>query len=185
MGPRDADSAASLPGVTGDMSALDLQSLWNIAEDTQGPALALQFLSDFFSLQQARVSRILATLAEEDPAGSANAVRSLHTASSMAGAKHIAERCAIILPLVGARNFTSARVHATALQCDVEALTAASPHAAGASGGPAWFHASCPRLECGEAAPWNGTESRTSIRPGCHARLASAGVPGQDSGDAC
>ncbi|BCW77924.1 Hpt domain-containing protein [Paenarthrobacter sp. 22069] len=127
MGPRDADSAASLPGVTGDMSALDLQSLWNIAEDTQGPALALQFLSDFFSLQQARVSRILATLAEEDPAGSANAVRSLHTASSMAGAKHIAERCAIILPLVGARNFTSARVHATALQCDVEALTAASP----------------------------------------------------------
>ena len=117
----------SLSGDSRDSPVLDLQSLRDIAHDTGGPALALGFLRDFFSLQQVRLCRLRAALAAEEPAASVDAVLSLQTAASMAGATHIAERCATILPLVAARNFTSAREQATALQRDVDALTAASP----------------------------------------------------------
>jgi len=130
LGPAGAEMGPSTPSLSGDSRdspVLDLQSLRDIAHDTGGPALALGFLSDFFSLQQVRLSRLLAALAAEEPTASADAVLSLQTASSMAGATHIAERCATILPLVAARNFTSARVEVAALKRDVDALTAASP----------------------------------------------------------
>jgi len=106
---------------------LELQSLLDIADDTGGPALALQFLKDFFGLQQARLSRLLAALAAGDPAASVDAVLSLQTASSMAGATDIVERCATILPLVTARDFARARVQAEALRQSIGALAAASP----------------------------------------------------------
>ena len=89
--------------------------------------MALQFLNDFFSLQQARLSRLLAALAEEEPAASVDAVLSLKTASSMTGATDIAEHCATILPSIVARNFALARAQAAALQQSVDILTAASP----------------------------------------------------------
>lgn len=89
--------------------------------------MALQFLNDFFSLQQVRLSRLLAALADEEPAASVDAVLSLQTASSMAGATDIAQHCATILPLVVARNFALARLQAAALQHSVDVLTAASP----------------------------------------------------------
>lgn len=89
--------------------------------------MALQFLNDFFSLQQVRLSRLLTALADEEPAASVDAVLSLQTASSMAGATDIAQHCATILPLVVARNFALARLQAAALQHSVDVLTAASP----------------------------------------------------------
>lgn len=111
----------------GNNPVLDLQSLWDIADDTGDPALALRFLADFFGLQQGRLSRVLAALADEEPSASVDAVLSLQTASAMAGATEIAKRCAIILPLVVARNFVRARAQTAALQRDLEVLTAASP----------------------------------------------------------
>ncbi|PTT60165.1 Hpt domain-containing protein [Arthrobacter sp. HMWF013] len=116
-----------MSGVIGDSPVFDLQSLRDIADDTEGPALALQFLKDFLSLQQVRLSRFLAALAAEEPAASVDALLSLHTASAMAGATEIAERCASILPLVVARNFACARVQAAALQRIIDVLAAASP----------------------------------------------------------
>lgn len=127
MGAEAAPSVSSLSGIIGHSHVLDLQSLWDIADDTGGPALALQFLNDFFSSLQARLSRLLAALASEEPAASVDAVLSLQTASAMAGATEIVGRCAGILPLVVARNLACARVQAAALQRDVDVLTAASP----------------------------------------------------------
>jgi len=122
-----AEPAPSSPAARGDKPILDLQSLWDIANDTGGPALALRFLSDFFSLQPVRLSRLLAALAAEEPATSVDAVLSLQTSSSMAGATEIAERCARILPLVVARDFPGARVQVAALKRSVDDLMAASP----------------------------------------------------------
>ena len=130
LGPAGAEAApsvSSLSRVAGHSHLLDLQGLWDIADDTGGPALALQFLKDFFSLLQVRLSRLIAALATDEPEASVDAVFSLQTASAMAGATEIAEGCASILPLVVARNFACARVQAEALQRDVDALTAASP----------------------------------------------------------
>lgn len=73
------------------------------------------------------VSRLLAALAAEEPAASVDAVLSLQTASSMAGATEIAEHCARILPLVVARDFPRARVQVAALERSVDVLVAASP----------------------------------------------------------
>lgn len=126
-GAERAPSASSPSGVSGDNPVLELQHLLDIADDTGGPALALQFLNDFFGLQQVRLSRLLADLADGEPAVSVDAVLSLHTASFMAGATDIAEHCATILPFIAARNFTRARVQAAALQQSVDALTAAAP----------------------------------------------------------
>lgn len=123
-GAEPATSSAAVRGVN---PILDLQSLWDIANDTGGPALALRFLSDFFTLQPVRLSRLLAALAAEEPAASVDAVLSLQTGSSMAGATEIAERCARILPLVVARDFPRARVQVAALKRSVDVLMAASP----------------------------------------------------------
>lgn len=122
-----AEPGRSSAPALGDNPILDLQSLWDIADDTGGPALALRFLSDFFSLQPVRLSRLLAALAAEEPEASVDAVLSLQTASSMAGATQIAEHCARILPLVVARDFPRARVQAAALERSVDVLMAASP----------------------------------------------------------
>ncbi|MEW1808304.1 Hpt domain-containing protein [Pseudarthrobacter sp. NPDC080039] len=130
LGPAGAEaspSESSWPAIIGHTHVLDLQSLWDIAEDTGGPALALRFLHDFLSLLQGRLSRLLAALAAEEPAASMDAVLSLQTASAMAGATKIAGRCASILPLVATGHFACARVQAAALQRDVDVLTAASP----------------------------------------------------------
>ncbi|MEW1808769.1 Hpt domain-containing protein [Pseudarthrobacter sp. NPDC080039] len=126
-GAEAAPSVSSLSEVYWHSHVLDLQSLWDIAEDTGSPALAVQFLSDFLSLLQGRLSRLLAVLAAEDPAASMDAVLSLQRASAMAGATEIAGRCASILTLVATRHFACARVQAAALQRDVDVLTAASP----------------------------------------------------------
>ena len=128
--PASAEAAPSVPsssGVIGHCQVLDLQSLWDIADDTGGPALALQFLNDFFSLLQVRLSRLIAALSAGEPEASVDAVLSLQTASAMAGATEIVGRCASILPLVVARNLACSRVQAAALQRDVDVLTAASP----------------------------------------------------------
>jgi len=122
-----AEPAPPAPAARGDNPILDLQSLWDIANDTGGPALALRFLSDFFSLQPVRLSRLLAALAAEEPAASVDSVLSLQTASSMAGATETAEHCARILPLVVARDFPRARVQVAALERSVDVLVAASP----------------------------------------------------------
>lgn len=130
LGPAGAEAAPSVsswPGAIGDTPVLDLQSLWDIAEDTGGVALVLQFLHDFFSLLQGRLSRLLAALAAEEPAASMDAVLSLQTASAMAGATEISRRCASILPLVATGHFACARVEAAALQRVAAVLTAASP----------------------------------------------------------
>ncbi|MEW1812510.1 Hpt domain-containing protein [Pseudarthrobacter phenanthrenivorans] len=126
-GAEAAPSVSSLSEVIWHSHVLDLQSLRDIAEDTGGPALALQFLNDFFSSLQGRLSRLLSALAAEEPAASVDAVVSLQTASAMAGATEIAGRCAGILTLVATRHFACARVQAAALQRDVDVLTAASP----------------------------------------------------------
>lgn len=122
-----AEPATSSAAARGDNPILDLQSLCDIANDTGGPALALRFLSDFLSLQPVRLARLLAALDAEEPAASVDAVLSLQTASSMAGATEIAEHCARILPLVVARDFPRARVQVAALERSVDVLMAASP----------------------------------------------------------
>lgn len=128
-GPSGAEAPTAPPvsGTSGDHPVLDLQSLRDIAEDTGGPALALQFLTDFFSLQQARLSRLLAALAAEDHPASIDAVLRLQTAAAMAGATEIAKPCAIILSLIAARNFASAQVQSGVLQRDVGVQTVDSP----------------------------------------------------------
>jgi len=127
LGTAGAEAGRSAAAACGDNPILHLQSLWDIADDTGGPALALRFLSDFFSLQPVRLSRLLAALAAEEPAASVDSVLSLQTASSMAGATEIAEHCARILPPVVARDFPRARVQVAALKRSVDVLMAASP----------------------------------------------------------
>ena len=122
-----AEPGRSAAPACGGNPILDLQSLRDIADDTGGPALALRFLSDFFSLLPVRLSRLLAALAAEEPAASVISVLSLQTASSMTGATEIAEHCARILPLVVARDFPRARVQVAALERSVDDLMAASP----------------------------------------------------------
>lgn len=128
--PAEAEGGPSAPsssGVSGDDQIFDLQNLLEIADDTEGPGLALQFINDFLSLLQVRLSRLLTALADEEPTASVDAVLSMQTASSMAGATEIARHCGIILSFVAVRNFALALAQAAALQQSVEVLTGASP----------------------------------------------------------
>lgn len=67
-------------------SALDLQHAKDIAADTGGPALAIQFLADYMGLLSRRMARMLAALSAEDAAASVDAALSLKMSPFMAGA---------------------------------------------------------------------------------------------------
>ncbi|WP_285320328.1 hypothetical protein [Pseudarthrobacter sp. lyk4-40-TYG-27] len=116
-------TALSGPGAP----ALDLQHAKDIAADTGGPALAIQFLADYVGLLTKRMARILAALSAEDAEASVEAALSLKMSSFMAGAQDIEGFCARILDAVASRNFHLARVLATDLEKIVRPLAAVAP----------------------------------------------------------
>ncbi|WP_285320834.1 Hpt domain-containing protein [Pseudarthrobacter sp. lyk4-40-TYG-27] len=123
--PREVVSSDSPPGH--ELPVLDLQNAWDISVDTGGPDLAINFLTDYMNLLHVRMFRILAALTAEDPEPAVNAVLSLKTSSSIAGALEIEGSCGVLLAAIAAGNFQLARVLAVDLGDHVDRMAAAAP----------------------------------------------------------
>jgi HPt (histidine-containing phosphotransfer) domain-containing protein len=123
----ETPTQAARPGAKQRIPVLDLQKIGEIHVDTGRPELAINFLSDFMKLLQARMSRILAALTAEDPQASVKATLRLKNTANMAGAPEIEGHCINILARLAARDFELSRASAAALKRCVDRMTSASP----------------------------------------------------------
>ena len=125
--PGGAPSAPATPKPGRHVPVLNLQNLTHIVLDTGTRDLAINFLRDFMDLLEPRTARIRTALIREDPKASTDAVLSLKTASSMAGAMELEELCVGILACLSGNDFHTARDVASALGQSVGRIVKDSP----------------------------------------------------------
>jgi HPt (histidine-containing phosphotransfer) domain-containing protein len=106
---------------------LDPASIRRLAEDLENPNIALIFLGEFLFMLPGRMQRILETLADRDAKAALDAILSLKTTSSMAGAVKAEFCCWRIESLIRCGRFEEASESAQLLQRIVTALVAAGP----------------------------------------------------------
>jgi HPt (histidine-containing phosphotransfer) domain-containing protein len=107
--------------------ALSLQAVRDLADETDSPRIALQFLSDYLDMLPRRLQRILLGLHEGDVGTSMDAILSLKIASAMAGAFDIETRCHGLEVLARAEQFHRALENAQALTANVLCLVNSAP----------------------------------------------------------
>ncbi len=95
--------------MTGAEQVLDRTRLQALAEELDSRPLALEFITQFLQLLPARLRRINHTLTDNDQETAWDALLSLATSASMAGADHLALLCRNIGREVRAGNLATAR----------------------------------------------------------------------------
>jgi HPt (histidine-containing phosphotransfer) domain-containing protein len=106
--------------MTRDETVLDTAWIWALAQELDSRATALQFITQFLQMLPARVARINHALGKNDQNYAMDAVLSLASSASMAGAHQLAQYCRTIGHEVKAGNLGTAR-HAS-LTLDSHAL---------------------------------------------------------------
>jgi HPt (histidine-containing phosphotransfer) domain-containing protein len=88
---------------------LDTAWIWVLAQELDSRATALEFITQFLRMLPARVARINHTLEISDRDQAMDAVLSLASSASMAGAHQLAQHCRSIGREVRAGNLATAR----------------------------------------------------------------------------
>ena len=102
---------------------LDTSCIWALAEEMDSRATALAFITDFLRMLPERVARINQTLWTSDRDHAMDAVLSLATSASMAGAHQLAQHCRSIWRDVNTGNLAAARKSSLGLHSRTAALT--------------------------------------------------------------
>lgn len=121
--PREREKPTALGPLplskAGPTTVIELQSIRDLADETDSPGIALQFLFEYLNLLPRRLQRILHGLRGSDSEASMDALRSLKITSAMAGTHAIEVRCHALEALVRAGNFSAARHEAATLGASV------------------------------------------------------------------
>lgn len=106
---------------------LNLDRIYDLADQMEGPAEALKFLETYFAMLPGRLERILTALHAHDGKASADASLSLKISSSMTGALST-EACCLELEMhVRGERFDRAMISSRRLVSEVSALCAYTP----------------------------------------------------------
>lgn len=103
---------------------LDTAHIDALARDLNSRTAALAFIARFLHYLPARVERILQTLASNDLAQAMDAVLSLASSASMAGARQLERNCRLIQNAVTIGDLDQARLSSRTLTGHIPAITA-------------------------------------------------------------